>query len=157
MLTTTYNYSLRYLLVTVSRYDIGYTMKRRTIEKGQSVTINMSTELVDKMDKYWREKGMASRSHLIEEACAYYIELAECPSCGTKNPKGARKCAICGCDISYSVNEYVIHELGVMLRTQPERFENLIKKIDPEINEWLDIREKEMKEIKKSGEYYEGA
>lgn len=137
-------------------------MGKKKSESGTSgktvgISITISIDLLTDIDKYQTEHDFPSRSALIETACNNYIHLIKCDVCGALNPENGRNCSVCGTDINRTIDDYTLQELKIMSRSDPNRFQAIMKKIDPEFNEWIDIRQKEMEDIKKTGEYYKAA
>ncbi|MEA5036857.1 hypothetical protein SDC9_20416 [bioreactor metagenome] len=68
----------------------------KTAKADSSITLRLSTVLLDKINNSWKNMGFANRTDLVESACEWFFDTLECPRCHNRNHKDGLYCSVCG-------------------------------------------------------------
>lgn len=138
---------------------MGFMRRRKIDVENLGENIQISLKLPQKVLK-WIEMacednpGFTGRSHFIDNACRYYLNLEPCSNCGKLNPRDANVCAYCSTqlqglhDILDKVQSYIsdfenVHSLGCEINDTIDNLlndtQNFINSLDDTIREKIDL------------------
>ena len=102
-------------------------MRRRRIDvdnlgENTQISLKLPKKVLDWIEDACNEDSkFTGRSHFIDNACRYYLNLKPCPSCGKLNPRDAVVCAYC--------------------RFELDGMENIINVVQPHVIKFEDLHE----------------
>lgn len=111
------------------------TGRRRRIDTSElgkytQITIKLPEKIIDSIDNVIQknETYYTGRSHVIEDACKYFLKTSRCPRCGTLNVNNAVICSVCEAKLDNFVEQY--NYLSGLLNDITDDLNNLRRKLD---------------------------
>lgn len=100
-------------------------MRRRKIDvenlgENTQISLKLPKKILDWIEEACAENPeFTGRSHFIDNACRYYLNLKPCHTCGELNPRDAVACAYCRAELDG------MKEIAAEIRTYVSEFERL--------------------------------
>lgn len=100
-------------------------LKRRLNRTGidtKHLLLRLPTDLVDRMDSLYEERGFENRTAFIEAGLQWYCDSIPCLNCQTLNPPPATHCCVCGTNLEESKLYYELMETSRSVYATRGRF-----------------------------------